>query len=247
VDRLPSTYPIGVRALQWFNPNIAFQLEGDAPTVLAPLLAVASRARITPFPDSPLSQDVADVTGPPTPAPGTTPEDISHLIRSQSIGSRASGRRAGDKDLINIMIPPANLPGTPSTRPATPERSPSRPSSPVSQTTLQHIPSPWGWFRGWNIPKSASKARQQWMSNEDVRKETIIGTTNVVNTDISNGFIDFSDMTLRIPRMPFTVPLGDYMVGRPVQYCCVSRDLSKFYWCVVFTMMDDAVAESLAT
>jgi len=47
--------------------------------------------------------------------------------------------------------------------------------------------------------------------------------------------------------MPFTVPLGDYMVGRPVQYCCVSRDLSKFYWCVVFTMMDDAVAESLAT
>jgi hypothetical protein len=37
------------------------------------------------------------------------------------------------------------------------------------------------------------------MSIEEVRKGTVIGTHNVVNTDISNGFIEFSDMTLRIP------------------------------------------------
>ncbi|KAF8340341.1 uncharacterized protein EI90DRAFT_3035238 [Cantharellus anzutake] len=144
------------------------------------------------------------------------------------------------------MIPTSDLSSTPSTRPMTPERPLSRSSSPMPHAEPQPTPSQRGWFSGWMLPKSASRARQKWMSIEEVRKGTVIGTHNVVNTDISNGFIEFSDMTLRIPGMPFTVHLGDYMVGRPVQYCCVSKDLSKLYWCVIFTLVDDAMAEILA-
>ncbi|KAF9512759.1 hypothetical protein BS47DRAFT_1297238 [Hydnum rufescens UP504] len=176
-DRLPSTYKLGVRALQWFNPNIDFQLEGEKPTVLAPLLALVSRVNVTAL--SPESE--SELSTIPTRPENSHPDSLS-----------PSG-------------------------PGIPEKS---------------------WF-SFGPSLDPRRARHKFYSNEDVRRETIIGSNNILSIDMNNGFLDFRDLSLRIPGMPFNVGLGPYMNGRPVQYCCMSRDKTKVYWCVVFTLMED--------
>jgi len=205
-DRLPSTYKFGVRALQWFNRNIDFQLEGEKPTVLAPLLAIVSRVNVIPLSDESKSSEI------PTLPKNFDVEDITPLLDAQTPGSRASGASESDHAVVKAIKS-----SVPSSRPQTPEQT---------------------WF-GFGSPLDARKARHRFYSNKDVRSETIIGENNLISVDMNNGFVDFRDLSLKIPGMPFSVGLGPYMNGRPIQYCCMSRDKTKVYWCVVFTLMED--------
>jgi len=212
-DRLPSGYPLGVKALQWFNPNMEFQLAGDSPSVLAPMLAIMSRITATSALSVPEFQGPQDFS--------TTPEllverftqsqeeDVAHIMNSQKKDSRAAGALPGDRDLVRQML-------------STNEEYSSREASR-------------GWFGSVLTP---SQARHKWFTDKEVRRETIINSDCVLTSDLHNGFIDFKDLSLRIPGFPITVPLGQYMQGRPVQYCCLSRDRKKLFWCVVFTIVE---------
>jgi len=215
-DRLPSTYKLGVRALQWFNPNIDFQLEGEKPTVLAPLLALVTRVNVTAL--SPESESQLSTI--PTRPENSHVENIIPLLRAQTPGSRASGALESDYAIVTAIKSSAP-PGEPDSR------SPSGPGIPEKS-----------WF-SFGASLDPRRARHKFYSNEDVRRETIIGENNILSIDMNNGFLDFRDLSLRIPGMPFSVGLGSYMNGRPVQYCCMSRDKTKVYWCVVFTLMED--------
>lgn len=196
IDSLPSTYPIGVKALQWFNRNIVFHLEGEHPTVLAPLFTIANRVTVTPSStaSSSLTPEVATIAG-AGPSVAAS-EDIGPLIRAQVPGSRGAGTRDADHSLILVMLPPSSS-SAPSSIGGS--RNGSGRSTPSNAAYMNHGAAR-GWF-GLGSTLSPAKARQQWMSNEEVRKGTVIGSSNVISTDFSNGFIDFKDLSLRIPGM----------------------------------------------
>lgn len=193
VDRLPSSYQLGVGALHWFYPTVEFNLEVEKPTVLAPLLAVMTRVSVTDV--SATSDDV------PSNSTIYIDEDIAPLIRKQTSGSKAAGGPGSDQSMAQSLL---------------------------------HQPST-SWFRPW----APDAARARWFANEEIRRTTNISPSDIITTDFNNGFIDFRDLTLSIPRMPFTIPLSHYMLGRPVQYVCMSRHDRQVFWCVVFTIVED--------
>lgn len=96
-----------MKALQWFNPNIEFQLEGDSPSVLAPLLAIMSRITATPTPSIPEFQEFQDLDSTPEllrrRITQTLEEDVQCIVNSQRPGSRAGGSMPSDQDLIRQM------------------------------------------------------------------------------------------------------------------------------------------------
>lgn len=173
MDRLPAAYPLGVKALQWFNPTIDIQLEGENPTVLAPLLSIVSRATVTPASAVPHIH-----TSPTSPAIDSRKEDTTVLFNAQKRGTRAAGALESDKDLIRTMLPTS---------------SEYAPPSPVK-----------GWF-GTYPAATPAEARQKWFTDREVRKETVIGS-ECITTDLQNGFLDFKDLSLRIPGTLGTIP-----------------------------------------
>lgn len=188
-------------------------------------------------------------TSPTSPAIESRKEDTTVLFNAQKRGTRAAGALESDKDLIRTMLPTS---------------SEYAPPSPVK-----------GWF-GTYPAATPAEARQKWFTDRGVRKETVIGS-ECITTDLQNGFLDFKDLSLRIPgkldnisagpplvnrssfRFPFhhtpwaihegyvtgSVALSSAhdqprnFIGRPVQYCCTSRDRTKVYWVVVFTIVED--------
>lgn len=54
-----------------------------------------------------------------------------------------------------------------------------------------------GWF-GTYAPPSRAELRQKWFSDENVRKETVIGN-ECITTDWRNGFMEFKNLSLNIP------------------------------------------------
>jgi len=139
-------------------------------------------------------------------------EDTTMLLNAQPHASRAAGALPSDSELLRSMLP------------STSEYSNHEPIK--------------GWFGTYPAMTSA-QARQKWYSEKEIRKETIIkGSDYVITTDLQNGFMDFKDMSLRMSGLPFAVSLGPFMKGRPVQYCCTSRDRKKLFWCVVFTIVE---------
>ncbi|KAF8322730.1 hypothetical protein DL93DRAFT_2223608 [Clavulina sp. PMI_390] len=211
-ERLPSTYPLVVKAFQWFNPNIEFQLEGENPTMLAPLVTIMSRITCT---SPPPSGKFSDQSTPATSrvVPSELEEDISMIINGQEHGSRVAGAFPQDGHLVKSMLP-------------------------VTSDLEGPQESSWGgWFGSSKV--SRPQARQKWFSDKEVRQETVLrGNDYVITTDLQNGFMDFKDMSLRMSGLPWPIRLGPYMKGRPVQYCCVSRDRKKLYWSVIFTIVE---------
>ena len=72
-------------------------------------------------------------------------------------------------------------------------------------------PPPRGWFSA-GVPLKQHEARWQWFGDKEVRAETVVGDVMKIGADFSNGFIDFGDLTLRIPGalcLPFIKP-SDY-------------------------------------
>jgi hypothetical protein len=82
------------------------------------------------------------------------------------------------------------------------------------------------------------KERKKYFSSVAARKNTRIEPTDVITTDFRNSFIDFQDLSLAVPRIPFKIDLTRYMVGRPTQYVCRSRS-GVVYWAIVFTILKD--------
>jgi hypothetical protein len=91
------------------------------------------------------------------------------------------------------------------------------------------------------LPKSldvpeAPQARKRYFSSPTTRKQMRIVPTDVITTDFRNSFIDFRNLSLAVPGIPFNIDLGRHMAGRPTQYVCRSRAGIE-YWVIVFTIL----------
>ncbi|KAG9104100.1 hypothetical protein FRC06_005404 [Ceratobasidium sp. 370] len=89
------------------------------------------------------------------------------------------------------------------------------------------------------VPSSGDpKSRKKYFSSPHARKATRIDPSDVITTIFHNSFIDFRDLSLTVPGMPFRVELSKYMVGRPAQYVCRDRE-GEVFWAIVFTILRD--------
>lgn len=171
---MPPGYSLGVKALQWFNPSMEFRLKGDSPTVLAPLFAIMSRITATPSSSVPEFQGLQDTYAAPElltkRITQIREEDVACVVKSQRQESRAAGSLPSDQYLVRQMLP---------TNSEYPNREASR-----------------GWFGSALTP---SYARYKWFTDKEVRQQTMIGSDCVITSDLHNGFIDFKDLSLRIP------------------------------------------------
>jgi hypothetical protein len=109
-------------------------------------------------------------------------EDVTHIMNSQKPGSRAGGSLPSDQDLVRQMLP-------------TNAENPKRETS-------------WGWFGSTLTP---SQARHKWFTDKNVRQETMIGSDCLITSDLHNGFIDFKDLSLRIPGELWCRKLSDWI------------------------------------
>ncbi|KAG9127849.1 hypothetical protein FRC07_008295 [Ceratobasidium sp. 392] len=82
------------------------------------------------------------------------------------------------------------------------------------------------------------KSRKAHFSSPQERKAVRIDPSDTITTIFHNSFIDFRDLSLAVPGVPFKVELGKYMVGRPAQYVCRDRE-GKVFWAIVFTIFRD--------
>lgn len=96
-------------------------------------------------------------------------EDTTVLLAAQDPDSRARGDRETDKAVAQAMLPLNHA------------------DHKISR----------GWL-GSQAYENPAKARQHWFSDPEVRKETVIGH-DCITTDLQNGFMDFKDMSMRLP------------------------------------------------
>ncbi|KAG8703389.1 hypothetical protein FRC09_004188, partial [Ceratobasidium sp. 395] len=79
------------------------------------------------------------------------------------------------------------------------------------------------------------KSRKSHFSSPQARKAVRIDPSDTITTIFHNSFIDFRDLSLTVPGVPFKVDLGKYMTGRPAQYVCRDRE-GRIFWAIVFTI-----------
>ncbi|QRW05530.1 hypothetical protein RhiLY_04529 [Ceratobasidium sp. AG-Ba] len=225
-EPLTQTPPLGLalieRTMRFFWPIMECNLRDSSPWILSPAFATMSRIRMDRL-DEPSSaqyfrQSEERSAQMLPPWPGITPDaETENAIAAPRISlsgsspptrSRTSSA-SGRYDLLKPTWPPI-----------------------VSRLSL----SP----RSSIAPeiKNDPKLRKKHFSSVQVRKDTRIDPADTITTIFHNSFIDFRDLTLTVPGLPFRIELGKYMVDRPAQYVCRDRE-DKVFWAVVFTILRD--------
>ncbi|KAF8680194.1 hypothetical protein RHS04_04395 [Rhizoctonia solani] len=227
---LSDTPPLGLslieRTMRFFWPVMESNLQDHTPWVLSPMFATMSRVRVQVGSD-PIEREL----GLSSPAQNYFRESLATNVRSQL--PRWPGIMT---DAESESIPPSFTRRPPnrtprsrassSSPPPTPRRSTlSRTFSYFSRAAPQSLDVP-------GIPPE----RKKYFSSPVVRKQIRIEPTDVITTDFRNSFINFRDLSLAVPGIPFKIDLGRHMVGRPTQYVCRSRTGIE-YWSIVFTIL----------
>jgi len=84
--------------------------------------------------------------------------------------------------------------------------------------------------------KGNSDARRKYFANK-TNRDGVIPKDTVFETDFCNGFIDFNTLSVNFgARLQFS--LAKYWDGQPVRYICRTRDGSKIFFCIDFTLVD---------
>ncbi|CAE6464862.1 unnamed protein product [Rhizoctonia solani] len=228
---LSDTPPLGLnlieRTMRFFWPVMESNLQDRTPWVLSPMFATMSRIRVQvgadpierkPSLNSPAQQYFREAFA---------TNVRSHLLMWPGIMPDAESE----------SIPPSFTRRPPNCTPRSRASSSSPPPAPRRASLLRTFSS---YFS--RVPPQSSdvpetpQARKKYFSSSAVRKRMRIEPTDVITTDFRNSFIDFRDLSLAVPGIPFKINLGRHMVGRPTQYVCRSRTGTE-YWAIVFTIL----------
>ncbi|MBW0480376.1 hypothetical protein O181_020091 [Austropuccinia psidii MF-1] len=91
-----------------------------------------------------------------------------------------------------------------------------------------------------NIPTNISKPhlRRKFFSSSANRQATQLGPRDFINAEFANGFLDFSNLALKVPVVNVSFKLEKLWDGQPVRYVCQSRKTNEIYFVVVFQIAE---------
>ncbi|CAE6477345.1 unnamed protein product [Rhizoctonia solani] len=226
---LHNTPPLGLslieRTMRFFWPVMESNLHDRTPWVLSPMFATMSRIHVV----------------------GADPIERKSSLNSSAQKyfreALATGTRSGlprwpgiIPDAESEHIPPF-FTRRPLIRPSRPRASSSSPPPTRSSSLFRTFSSYFSREPGetLDVPMTPQE-RKKYFSSPEARKQTRIEPTDIITTDFRNSFIDFRDLSLAVPGIPFKVDLSRHMMGRPAQYVCRSRT-GAVYWAIVFTIL----------
>ncbi|KAH7344849.1 hypothetical protein B0J17DRAFT_637098 [Rhizoctonia solani] len=227
---LNNTPPLGLnliqRTMRFFWPVMESNLNDHTPWVLSPLFATMSRIHVQVGADP-----IERKTSLTSPAQKYFRETLATGARSRL--PRWPGIML---DAESEHIPPAFTRRSP----IRPSRSRASSSSPPPAPRDSSLPRTFSSYFSraplQNLDTMTPPERKKYFSSSEARKQTHIEPTDVITTDFRNSFIDFRDLSLAVPGIPFKIDLSRHMVGRPTQYVCRSRT-GIVYWAIVFTIL----------
>ncbi|KAG8721602.1 hypothetical protein FRC08_011792 [Ceratobasidium sp. 394] len=215
------------RTMRFFWPIMECNLQESSPWILSPMFATVSRVHIHTRADHKRSFD--KYLHPPVrpeqlpPWPGIMPDAESENAiaaldarapRVNCDGPPSRSRAVSGSGCHDLLNPP-----------------PPPPPRLFSRLSLSPRPR--------TVPSSGDpRSRKKHFSSPLARKAVRIDPSDVITTIFHNSFIDFRDLSLTVPGLPFRIELGKYMVGRPAQYVCRDRE-GKIFWAIVFTILWD--------
>ncbi|CUA76853.1 hypothetical protein RSOLAG22IIIB_02329 [Rhizoctonia solani] len=218
---LDNTPPLGLnlieRTMRFFWPVMESNLHDRTPWVLSPMFATMSRIHVQAG-ANPIQRK---------PSLDSPVQKYFHETRTRSRLPRWPGIMP---DAESEHIPPF-FTRRPLIRHRASSSSPPLARSPSLFRTFSSY-----FFRETLDAPTTPKERKKYFSSPEARKQTRIEPTDVITTDFRNSFIDFRDLSLAVPGIPFKIDLSRHMVERPTQYVCRSR-AGTVYWAIVFTIL----------
>lgn len=100
---------------------------------------------------------------------------------------------------------------------------------PVEDCTSLLIPSS---HKQCNI--SRPHLRRKFFASVENRKSIKLGPRDFINAEFANGFLNFSNLTLKVPVVNVSFKLDKLWDGQPVRYVCLSRSTNEVYFLVEF-------------
>ncbi|CAE6456577.1 unnamed protein product [Rhizoctonia solani] len=215
---LSNTPPLGLnliqRTMRFFWPVMESNLNDHTPWVLSPMFATMSRIHVQVGAD-PIERK-ASLTSP-------AQKYFREALATTGTRSRLPRWPGIMPDAESERIPPAFTRRWP-IRPSRSRASSSSPPPPAPQdsTLSRTFSSYFSRAPLRTLDSMTPQERKKYFSSSEARKQTRIEPTDVITTDFRNSFIDFRDLSLAVPGIPFKIDLSRHMVGQPTQYSNLS-------------------------